>query len=174
MQKNISKQKGLSRENSRELALSLPTGQAGSSKGFTLIELLIVVAIIGLLASMILVGLSSFRTKGRDARRVADLRQIQNGLEIYYTKNLSYPTASGDALSSWTALSVALAGVGIKQTPQDPLGTGSSYAYSADTGGQNYVLMTAMEDGDNNILATDIDGTVYGIDCTDPAYCVEF
>lgn len=143
-------------------------------KGFTLLELLIVVAIIGLLASMILVGLSSFRTKGRDARRVADLRQIQNGLEIYYTKNLRYPAASGDALSTWGALSGALSSVGIKQTPQDPLGTASSYAYAVDTGGQSYVLMTTMEDPENNILSTDIDGTIYGINCDDPAYCVEF
>ena len=45
-----------------------------SNRGFTLMELLIVVAIIGLLASMILVGLSSFRTRGRDARRIFDVK----------------------------------------------------------------------------------------------------
>ena len=49
-------------------------------KGFTLIELLVVIAVIGILASVILVGVASFRGKGRDARRVSDVRQLQNAL----------------------------------------------------------------------------------------------
>jgi prepilin-type N-terminal cleavage/methylation domain-containing protein len=54
-----------------------------NKKGFTLIEVLTVVAIIGLLASIVLVGLGSFRTRGRDTRRIADLRSTQNALELY-------------------------------------------------------------------------------------------
>lgn len=147
-----------------------------NSKGFTLLELLIVVAIIGLLASMILVGLSSFRTRGRDARRIADLRQVQNGLEIYYTKNLQYPiySSSGNSLDSWNALTAALAGVGIRQTPQDPLGDSSSYTYASNLNGQSYVLMAILEDTDNNILAKDIDVNTHGVECADPNYCIEF
>jgi len=62
-------------------------------KGFTLIEMLVVVAVIGLLASLILVGLSSFRTRGRDTRRVADTKEIQNGLELYYMKKWQLSSA---------------------------------------------------------------------------------
>src|SRR3989344_3217427 len=58
--------------------------------GFTLIEILIVVSIIGLLASIIFVGLGSSRARGRDARRIADLSSIKTGLELYFSKNGRY------------------------------------------------------------------------------------
>ncbi|HUD02706.1 MAG TPA: prepilin-type N-terminal cleavage/methylation domain-containing protein, partial [Candidatus Paceibacterota bacterium] len=60
-------------------------------KGFTLIELMVVIAIIGILASIIMVSLSSAQSKGRDAKRVADIRTIQLALEEYYNDNGNYP-----------------------------------------------------------------------------------
>ena len=60
-------------------------------KGFTLIELLVVIAIIAILASVVLVSLSVARAKGRDAKRVSDLKQIQNALELYYSDYGKYP-----------------------------------------------------------------------------------
>ncbi len=62
-----------------------------NQKGFTLIELLVVIAIIGLLASVVLLALNSARKKSRDARRVADARQIATALELYYDGNNGYP-----------------------------------------------------------------------------------
>ena len=56
--------------------------------GFTLIELLVVISIIGFLATASMVVLNSVRMKARDARRLADARQIQTAIEIYFnTKN---------------------------------------------------------------------------------------
>lgn len=62
-------------------------------QGFTLIELLVVVAIIGLLASIVVVALGTARQGGRDTRAVADLRQIQTALELFYDSQLpnTYP-----------------------------------------------------------------------------------
>ena len=59
--------------------------------GFTLIELLFVISIIGLLAVSILASLNVARVKARDARRLQDIRQIQNALNLYFDKYNYYP-----------------------------------------------------------------------------------
>lgn len=91
-----------------------------SAKGFTLIELLVVIAIIGILASIISVSLTSARAKGRDGKRVADLRTIQLSLETYYSDNSSYPTTLA-----------ALAPTYMASVPVDPKDNATAYFYSA-------------------------------------------
>ncbi|MEK7067822.1 MAG: type II secretion system protein [Patescibacteria group bacterium] len=53
-----------------------------TQKGFTLIELLVVIAIIGLLSTMAVVSLNSARGKARDAKRVSDVKQLSNVIEM--------------------------------------------------------------------------------------------
>ncbi|MFZ4648228.1 MAG: type II secretion system protein, partial [Patescibacteria group bacterium] len=65
-----------------------------NKQGFTLIELLVVIAIIGLLATLSVVALNSARVKARDAKRLADVRQIQTALELYFNASSSYPVAA--------------------------------------------------------------------------------
>jgi type II secretion system protein G len=87
------------------------------NKGFTLLELLVVLAVIGVLASIVLVSLQSVRGKARDARRQADLRQMLTALELYYDDHLKYPEKGGLGLIEAipTAIPPYLA-----PTPQDP------------------------------------------------------
>ncbi len=59
--------------------------------GFTLVELMIAVGIIGLLASVSLVNVNSIRAKARDSKRLADIKEVQKGLEAYYVTNGYYP-----------------------------------------------------------------------------------
>jgi prepilin-type N-terminal cleavage/methylation domain-containing protein len=67
--------------------------------GFTLIELLVVIAIIGLLSAIVLASLNTARIKARDAKRVSEMGQIQNAIELYYSTNGHYPNSSG----AWTS-----------------------------------------------------------------------
>jgi prepilin-type N-terminal cleavage/methylation domain-containing protein len=99
-------------------------------RGFTLIELLVVIAIIGLLASIILASLDQARKKGRDARRVADVKEVQLALELYYDANNGYPSSAGGALS---LISSALVPNDISVLPTDP----GSFAYGYYSGTAN-------------------------------------
>jgi len=61
-----------------------------SEKGFTLIELMIVVAIIGILASIAIPQFSAYRARAFNSSAVADLRNIATGEEAYYIDNQTY------------------------------------------------------------------------------------
>ncbi|MEN9338077.1 MAG: protein ral secretion pathway protein [Candidatus Parcubacteria bacterium] len=68
-------------------------------KGFTLIELLVVIAIIGLLSTVIAGPVQSARKKGRDAKKIADLRAIRSALSQYAEDNAGVYPASLAALA---------------------------------------------------------------------------
>ena len=91
-----------------------------NKKGFTLIELMVVIAIIGVLASIIVASLGSAKSNSRDAKRIADTKNIQIALSLYYNDNLQYPPL---------VLSTLLTGGYLSSIPKDP--DGSSYHYVA-------------------------------------------
>lgn len=62
------------------------------NRGFTLVELLVVIAIIGLLSTLAVVALQGARVKSRDAKRVADIKQVQTALELYSSEKGIYPS----------------------------------------------------------------------------------
>lgn len=61
------------------------------NKGFTLIELLVVVAIISLLSSVVMASLSSARMKGRDSKKIQELKNVSLALNLYFDKYGRYP-----------------------------------------------------------------------------------
>lgn len=93
-------------------------------QGFTLIELLVVISIIGLLSSIVLTSVNSARVKARDARRRADMKQVQTALEFYFDSNNAYPSIGCEGCGVGIAgLSGPLAPY-LPQIPADPKGDG--------------------------------------------------
>jgi prepilin-type N-terminal cleavage/methylation domain-containing protein len=69
--------------------------------GFTLLELLMVVAIIGLLTTIIMTSVATARKKANDARRVSDMHQIENALELYHSRFNRYPDSDLQGSGGW-------------------------------------------------------------------------
>ena len=118
-----------------------------AKSGFTLIELLVVMAIIGFLASVVLVNLNGARMKARDARRLSDMKQIRLALELYYAKIGAYPNyTSNDDCAGWdigyydsndTFINALVEKSFFSKTPGDPTAT--------DCNGYKYYRYTATD-----------------------------
>ena len=114
-------------------------------KGFTLVELLIVVAIIGVLATLLMANFIGVRQRARDAQRKADLRQVQSALEFYRSDLGSYPASLSACGSAFTAGSPP--STYMQKLPCDPLGATyyNSGSYRYTSGGTTYTLGTCLE-----------------------------
>jgi prepilin-type N-terminal cleavage/methylation domain-containing protein len=140
------------------------------SRGFTLIELLVVIAIIGLLASIILASLNTARMKGRDAARVAALKEIGNLMEASNNGTIATAVTCTTAPTTTTGQNVTTCTVpsGLSQYT-DPSGASgvcaagsaqtSPCAYSIYTTAagspttQNYKVCTYLESGSGGFSA---------------------
>ena len=134
-------------------------------RGFTLIEILIVVAIIAILASVVLVGLGPTQQAGRDARRLSDLREVQNGLELFYQDCGFYPGGTATvgtcakvtaAPTDWTTMGTIISGIvpNIGTIPNDP-STNRTYSYgywNVAPIGSGYLLGAILENTNNAVF----------------------
>ena len=92
--------------------------------GFTLIELLVVITIIGILATVASVNLTSAIQKARDAKRVSELNAVQTALILYNNDNNTWPIS--DSGGNLSALASALVPNYLPSLPIDPLNKGTT------------------------------------------------
>lgn len=107
-------------------------------KAFTLVELLIVIAIIGIFTVILFGSISSSKAKGRDVRRITDMKQIQMALALYLDNNRLYPNP--DAAS----LDVLKTGGYMSSIPVDPQ-TGARYEYQSLSPFRTYCIGVKLE-----------------------------
>ena len=121
---------------------------------FTLMELLVVVAIMAILLAVIMVSVSSSRQKGRDAKRIGDVRALSNALELYRSTNNAYPTTLTPLMPNY-----------ISTLPKDP-STNLDYFYTGLDGTvtnicTGYHLGASMETS-NSVMSSDADFSSQG------------
>ena len=102
-----SRPRGFTQHHFRSGRLGSQVKKHKNGAGFTLLELLVVIAIIGLLSTLAIVALNSARQKARDAKRVADIKQVQTALELYFNDQSAYPAGTTLALGAGTDCTTA-------------------------------------------------------------------
>jgi general secretion pathway protein G len=90
-------------------------------KGFTLLELMIVIAIVGILASLAQPMFKTAVLKSREAALKEDLFNIRNVMDQYYADNGKYPDSLNDLVDKGYMRSI----------PIDPF-TGSNTSWRLD------------------------------------------
>ncbi|MET0524094.1 MAG: prepilin-type N-terminal cleavage/methylation domain-containing protein, partial [Nocardioides sp.] len=80
--------------------------------GFTLIELLIVVVVLGILAGIVVFGVSTFRDDANTAAKKADCKTVSVAAEAYNAKNGAYPANVALLVTQGYLKAPAPAGVG--------------------------------------------------------------
>lgn len=137
-----------------------------NKKGFTLIELLVVIAIIGLLSALSVLALGSARARARDAKRIADVKQIQTALEMYYNDMNDYPVAASlsptSSLGIYTTNGTYMRAIPAPPTVTDGTGCGPQAWYTYTKGGSGstatytiqYCLGASVNDIPGNAMQT--------------------
>lgn len=142
-----------------------------NKKGFTLIELLVVISIIGLLSTVILASLNIAKSKANDSKRLADIKQISNALELYYNDRGVYPGLAGSPgwwgyeiisvnNTKWQLLQTELSPY-LSKLPVDPknndvpcYANGAHFytyrIYNTSDGNQHYGLYASLENPKSN------------------------
>jgi len=152
--------------------LATPLKAISNKKGFTLVELKVVTAILGLLATFGIGFYSNSMASARDAKRKADLKEIQTALEQYYIKYGTYIVA-GSGYSGCScgwfgyedggiySLSVSRGlyneGFLVKPIVEDPRGGPSYMIYHNGSGGYSlYATLEKPTSADSNSVASSV------------------
>jgi len=155
-------------------------------RGFSLIELVVTIGVTGLLATIAIVSLNTARIRARDAKRIADVKQMVTALERYFADSGAYPiegatvtlgSASETCLSSGGGFAATCTGttymnnIPASPTPA-PAGAGvcsgaaphAGYCYLAAAPGASFAITFSLEGAFGGMTDTgDADSVV---DCT--------
>lgn len=105
-----------------------------AANGFTLIELMVVLAILGLLATVVVINVLPSQDSARRQKAMADIALLEQALDMYRLDMAAYPTTE-EGLAALSSPPPTLAasdrfrsGGYVKRLPDDPWGRPYLYA----------------------------------------------
>ena len=102
--------------------------------GFTLLEILVVLAVIGILATILVANFSDARKNSKNKLIRTTLSEVQLALEVYKAQNSQYPASIGALVPSY-----------IQRIPEAGDFANGSCSFNYVTGGSNsYYKLTAQ------------------------------
>lgn len=134
-----------------------------NSAGFTLVELLVVIAVIGILSSVVLMSLSTANTRGKDVAIQSDLVGVRTQAQLYYNSNGGYSLngASIPASSDCSAASSVFVDpkIGLQILAADSANGGArSVICSVTAGGAAYAVAAEFASTAGTYFCVDSNG----------------
>jgi general secretion pathway protein G len=125
------------------------TNRRRRQAGFTMVELLVVLAIIGLIASIAVPQVLQYLERAREDTARVQIGNIESAFELYYIDNLGYPEAEYGI----SALAVAPPdaprwnGPYLKNADKLTDPWGNAYAYELDEQNRQVIITSLGSDG---------------------------
>ena len=101
---------------------------------------------------VVFINVTSSRAKARDARRVSDMHQIQNALELYNQDCGQYPPTLNVAENTGCSNGGSL-GSFLNPIPTNPTPPDIPYNYNYDDANKTYTLTFNLENTVSNLAA---------------------
>lgn len=136
-----------------------------SKRGFTLVELLVVIAVLGIISTIVLIAINPLNRiqEGKDAGRVTAIGQLSNAVQSYYTGQGGVYLAAN---STW--INTLISSNELKNLPSqtdylpgtDPCsGTSSQRYFCYNTNGTEAIIYTTLEADSNKSRCENSPGT---------------
>ncbi|HKX01947.1 MAG TPA: prepilin-type N-terminal cleavage/methylation domain-containing protein [Methylomirabilota bacterium] len=113
-----------------------------SERGFTLVELMVVVAVIGVLATIAIPLYANMQARGRLAKAQADSRTLASAVSVYGAHMGRIPSTLAQLTSVTTNALGQPGGPFMAQVPAAP-GGWSAYSYSANVAAGTFTISTS-------------------------------
>ena len=124
-----------------------------SEKGFTLIEIMVVITILAILAVLVVPKIVNRTDEARQVAAKTQIRNIEQGLQLYKIDNGVYPTTEQGLAALVTKSNISPIPEGWKGPylkkgiPKDPWGKAYLYRYPGERNKEDYDLYSYGADG---------------------------